>query len=109
VRVGCYEDGKPGEIFITEGGESGSHVAAAIDLCAQATSMALQYGVPLRAFVDHWRGVRTGDVCGIPSADPYLSASSLWDALARWMADKWPEEATRASIAPASETKEGQP
>jgi ribonucleoside-diphosphate reductase alpha chain len=105
VRVGLYDDGKPGEVFVTQAGESGTHVAAALDLGSQAVSLALQYGVPLGTFVDHWRGVRACDVCGIPNADPYLSASSIWDAVAKWFAVRWPEQSAAVSIAPAPESE----
>jgi ribonucleoside-diphosphate reductase alpha chain len=106
ARIGLYDDGRPGELFVTQAGESGSHVAALLDNMAQAVSLSLQYGVPLRTFVEHWRGVRAGDVCGIPSADPYASATSLLDALARWFADRWPAESSAVSIAPP---KDGTP
>jgi ribonucleoside-diphosphate reductase alpha chain len=100
ARVGCYEDGTPGELFVTQAGESGTHVACLWDALGIVTSLALQYGVPVRSIVDHWRGMRAGDVCGTPSADEIASASSALDALAKWFAQKWPEEAARPSLAP---------
>lgn len=99
-RVGCYPDGRPGELFVTQAGESGSHVACLLDSLGVVTSLALQYGVPLRSIVEHFRGMRSGDVCGVPSADDLLSASSFPDALARWFAQRWPEFATGASLPP---------
>jgi len=100
ARVGCYQDGRPGELFLTQSGESGTHVAVLLDGLAQAMSIALQYGVPLRTFVAHWRGTHAGDVCGTPSADELASATSILDALARWFAQRWPEFATGASLPP---------
>jgi len=99
-RVGCYQDGRPGELFITQAGESGSHVACLLDALGIVTSLALQRGVPLRDIVVHFRGMRSGDVCGVPSADEIASATSLPDALARWFAQRWPEFATGASVPP---------
>jgi hypothetical protein len=45
-----YEDGQPGEIFITMSKE-GSTISGLMDSFATAISMALQYGVPLRVLV----------------------------------------------------------
>jgi ribonucleoside-diphosphate reductase alpha chain len=95
ARVGCYEDGTPGELFVTQAGESGTHVACLWDALGIVTSLA-----PVRSIVDHWRGMRAGDVCGTPSADEIASASSALDALAKWFAQKWPEEVARPSLAP---------
>lgn len=108
VRVGLYPDGRPGELFVTQSGESGSHVAVLADGLAQAVSIALQYGVPLRSFVEHWRGTHAGDVCGVPSADSIASATSILDAMARWFVERFPAYATGASLPPpASSAVEG--
>ncbi|HEY3168559.1 MAG TPA: vitamin B12-dependent ribonucleotide reductase, partial [Candidatus Binatia bacterium] len=47
ITAGTYEDGQPGEIFITMSKE-GSTISGLMDSFATAISMALQYGVPLR-------------------------------------------------------------
>lgn len=48
VTLGCYSDGKIGEVFLT----SHSHVGSQADLAARDTailiSMALQHGAPLK-------------------------------------------------------------
>ena len=46
IIAGMYEDGQPGEIFITMSKE-GSTISGLMDSFATAISMALQYGVPL--------------------------------------------------------------
>ena len=46
LTIGFYEDGRPGEIFITTAKE-GSTVSGLMDCFATAVSLALQYGVPL--------------------------------------------------------------
>ncbi|HEX9146257.1 MAG TPA: vitamin B12-dependent ribonucleotide reductase, partial [Candidatus Binatia bacterium] len=51
ITAGMYEDGQPGEIFITMSKE-GSTISGLMDSFATAVSMALQYGVPLRVLVD---------------------------------------------------------
>ena len=100
VRVGLYPDGRPGELFVTQSGESGSHVAVLADGMAQAVSIALQHGAPLRTFVAHWRGTHAGDVCGTPSADTVQSGTSILDAMARWMELRFAEFATGVTVPP---------
>ena len=50
LTVGMYEDGQPGELFITMAKE-GSTVSGLMDSFATAISLALQYGVPLKVLV----------------------------------------------------------
>ena len=47
IIAGMYEDGQPGEIFITMSKE-GSTISGLMDSFATAISIALQYGVPLQ-------------------------------------------------------------
>ena len=47
--VGVYEDGLPGEIFITMA-KQGSTISGLMDSFATVVSLALQYGVPLTCF-----------------------------------------------------------
>ncbi|MCX6635476.1 MAG: vitamin B12-dependent ribonucleotide reductase, partial [Acidobacteria bacterium] len=51
LTVGLYEEGMPGELFITMAKE-GSTISGLMDSFATAISYALQYGVPLKFFVD---------------------------------------------------------
>ena len=46
LTVGVYDDGLPGEIFITMA-KQGSTISGLMDSFATAVSLALQYGVPL--------------------------------------------------------------
>ena len=47
LTVGVYEDGLPGEIFITMA-KQGSTISGLMDAFATVVSLALQHGVPLR-------------------------------------------------------------
>ena len=49
ITVGLYEDGQPGELFITMSKE-GSTIGGLMDTVGTLTSIALQYGVPLRVW-----------------------------------------------------------
>lgn len=50
VTVGEYEDGAPGEIFVTAA-KMGSTLAGLMDAFARSVSYGLQYGVPLKTYV----------------------------------------------------------
>ncbi|HZY11034.1 MAG TPA: vitamin B12-dependent ribonucleotide reductase, partial [Bacteroidota bacterium] len=57
ITAGLYEDGTPGEIFITMSKE-GSTISGLMDAFATSVSMALQYGVPLRVLVEKFSHMR---------------------------------------------------
>ena len=57
ITVGQYENGQPGEIFITLG-KAGSTLSGLADAFATAISFALQHGVELRFLVDKFTHVR---------------------------------------------------
>lgn len=87
ITVGLYEDGSPGEIFITMAKE-GSTISGLMDSFATAVSYALQYGVPLKFFVDKFSHVRFEPSGWTGNAQvPY--AKSIMDYIFRWMAAKW--------------------
>ena len=85
--VGLYEDGSPGEIFITTAKE-GSTVSGLMDCFATAVSLALQYGVPLKVLCDKFSHTRF-EPSGW-SRNPEIGyAKSLTDYIARWLALKF--------------------
>ena len=51
ATVGEYAHGQPGEIFLTVS-KQGSTLAGIMDAFAKSVSYGLQYGVPLRAYVE---------------------------------------------------------
>ncbi|MGA0416748.1 MAG: vitamin B12-dependent ribonucleotide reductase, partial [Ilumatobacteraceae bacterium] len=51
ATVGEYEHGQPGEIFLTVS-KQGSTLAGIMDAFAKSISYGLQYGVPIRAYVE---------------------------------------------------------
>jgi len=87
LTVGLYEDGTPGELFITMAKE-GSTISGLMDSFATAVSYALQYGVPLKFFVDKFSHVRfePSGWTGNPQV-PY--AKSIMDYIFRWLGLKF--------------------
>jgi ribonucleoside-diphosphate reductase alpha chain len=87
LTVGLYEDGTPGELFVTMAKE-GSTISGLMDSFATAISYALQYGVPLKFFVDKFAHVRfePSGWTGNPVV-PY--AKSIMDYIFRWLGAKF--------------------
>jgi ribonucleoside-diphosphate reductase alpha chain len=84
VTVGEYADGRPGELFIRVS-KQGSTLAGIMDAFAIAVSHGLQYGVPLRAFVEALVGMRF-EPAGITDDPEVRIANSLIDYLFRRLA-----------------------
>ena len=84
ATVGEYEDGRPGEIFLRVS-KQGSTLAGVMDAFAMAVSHGLQYGVPLRAYVDAFTGMRF-EPAGLTDDPDIRIATSLIDYLFRRLA-----------------------
>ena len=87
ITVGMYDDGTPGEVFITMS-KQGSIVSGLMDSFATTLSMSLQYGVPLKVLIDKFRYVRF-EPSGFTSNPDIPMAKSIMDYLARWLARKF--------------------
>ena len=83
LTVGLYEDGQPGELFITMAKE-GSTVGGLMDVVGTCVSMALQYGVPLITLVEKFRHARF-EPSGMTSNKNIPFAKSLIDYIFCWM------------------------
>ncbi|HOQ04921.1 MAG TPA: vitamin B12-dependent ribonucleotide reductase [Anaerohalosphaeraceae bacterium] len=83
LTVGLYEDGQPGELFITMAKE-GSTVGGLMDVVGTCVSMALQYGVPLITLVDKFRHARF-EPAGMTSNKNIPFAKSLIDYIFCWL------------------------
>jgi ribonucleoside-diphosphate reductase alpha chain len=110
ITVGMYEDGTPGEVFISMAKE-GSTISGLMDSFATSISYALQYGVPLKFFVDKFSHVRfePSGWTGNPQV-PY--AKSIMDYIFRWLGAKFlgPEYAvSEAGNAPVLRPTEPEP
>ncbi|MGH9445617.1 MAG: vitamin B12-dependent ribonucleotide reductase, partial [Terriglobia bacterium] len=87
LTVGLYDNGMPGEIFITMAKE-GSTVSGLMDSFATAVSLALQYGVPLKILCDKFSHTRF-EPSGWSSNREIGYAKSLMDYIFRWLALKF--------------------
>jgi ribonucleoside-diphosphate reductase alpha chain len=100
VTVGLYEDGKPGELFITMAKE-GSTLSGVMDAFATAVSLTLQYGVPLEFLVNKFSHVRF-EPAGWTNNPQIPYAKSIIDYIFRWLAAKFlpPEEQAAVGVQP---------
>jgi ribonucleoside-diphosphate reductase alpha chain len=85
--VGMYEDGAPGEIFVTMA-KQGSVISGLMDSFATAVSIALQYGVPLRVLCDKFSHVRF-EPAGYSTNPAIGYAKSIVDYIFRWLSLKF--------------------
>jgi ribonucleoside-diphosphate reductase alpha chain len=87
ITVGLYPDGQPGEIFLKMAKE-GSTVSGLMDTIATMTSIALQYGVPLRDLVSKFTHVRF-EPSGFTGNPEVPIAKSIVDYIFRWMGSRF--------------------
>ena len=90
ITVGLYEDGMPGEIFLTMAKE-GSTISGLMDAFATAISLTLQYGVPLEALVEKFSHMRF-EPAGYTKNPEIPIAKSLVDYIFRWLASDLKEK-----------------
>jgi len=114
ITVGMFEDGMPGEVFITMSKE-GSTISGLMDSFATGISIALQYGVPLKVMVDKFSHARY-EPSGFTNNPDIPIAKSISDYIFRWLGLKFlpkeGEEATapvEAISAPKEKKTEGKP
>jgi ribonucleoside-diphosphate reductase alpha chain len=108
ITVGKYEDGSPGEIFITMAKE-GSTISGLMDSFATMTSLALQHGVPLQLLVDKFTHTRF-EPSGFTKNPEIPMTKSIMDYLFKWLAIKFLDRESqqhagvilRDDVAPAS-------
>ena len=82
LTIGLFEDGYPGEMFITMAKE-GSTIGGLMDSVAALTSISLQYGVPLEALVRKFTHQRF-EPSGFTKNPQIRRASSIIDYVFRW-------------------------
>ncbi len=83
ITVGLYEDGRPGELFLTMAKE-GSTIGGIMDAFGTAISMSLQYGVPLEDYVRKFSHMRFEPQGHTKNPDIRI-AKSVIDYIFRWL------------------------
>jgi ribonucleoside-diphosphate reductase alpha chain len=96
ATIGEYDNGQPGEIFLTVS-KQGSTMAGVMDAFAKSVSYGLQYGVPLRAFVEAFTNMRF-EPAGMTDDPDIRFASSIMDYLFRRLAIEYMTYDERAEL-----------
>ena len=96
ATVGEYDDGRPGEIFLTVS-KQGSTLSGIMDAFAKSISYGLQYGVPLRAFVEAFTNMRF-EPAGMTDDPDIRFATSIMDYLFRRLAIEYLSVEERAEL-----------
>jgi ribonucleoside-diphosphate reductase alpha chain len=96
ATIGEYADGRPGEIFLTVS-KQGSTLSGIMDAFAKSISYGLQYGVPLRAFVEAFTNMRF-EPAGMTDDPDIRFVSSIMDYLFRRLALEYLSLEERAEL-----------
>jgi ribonucleoside-diphosphate reductase alpha chain len=96
ATIGEYDDGRPGEIFLTVS-KQGSTLSGIMDAFAKSISYGLQYGVPLRAFVEAFTNMRF-EPAGMTDDPDIRFATSIMDYLFRRLAIEYLSVEERAEL-----------
>ncbi len=107
ANIGEYEDGRPGEMFLTVS-KQGSTLSGIMDAFAKSISYGLQYGVPLRAFVEAFTNMRF-EPAGMTDDPDIRIASSIMDYLFRRLALEYMTYEERAELGIFSRDERIQP
>jgi len=107
ATIGEYADGRPGEIFLTVS-KQGSTLSGIMDAFAKSISYGLQYGVPLRAFVEAFTNMRF-EPAGMTDDPDIRFVSSIMDYLFRRLALEYLTLEERAELGIYSVTERLQP
>jgi ribonucleoside-diphosphate reductase alpha chain len=97
ITVGLYPDRRPGELFITMAKE-GSTVSGLISSFAQAISIGLQHGVPLKLFCEKFAHTRF-EPSGWSGNPDIRHATSVMDYIFRWLHLKFGDSEKQAVLA----------
>jgi len=102
LTTGLYADGQPGEIFLRMAKE-GSTVSGLMDTIATMASIALQYGVPLKALVDKFSHTRF-EPSGFTNNKEIPIAKSVTDYVFRYLGNRYLEKEESTPVEVSDET-----
>ena len=96
VTIGEYNDGRPGEIFLRVS-KQGSTLAGIMDAFSVSVSYGLQYGVPLRHYIEAFTNTRF-EPAGITDDADLRIATSILDYIFRRLAVNYLSYEERAEL-----------
>jgi ribonucleoside-diphosphate reductase alpha chain len=96
ATIGEYESGQPGEVWLTVS-KQGSTLSGIMDALAKSISHGLQYGVPLRAYVEAFTNMKF-EPAGMTDDPDVRFAGSIVDYLFRRLALEYMSYEERAEL-----------
>jgi ribonucleoside-diphosphate reductase alpha chain len=96
ITVGLFEDGIPGELFVTMAKE-GSTLSGMMDAFATSVSLLFQYGVPLTHLVEKFGHMRF-EPAGWTGNPEIGFAKSIVDYVFRWLGYRFLSEKDRVAL-----------
>jgi len=99
MTIGTFEDGTPGELFITMAKE-GSTIGGLMDTVGALTSIALQYGVPMETLTRKFCHQRF-EPSGYTHNPQINHASSIIDYVFRWLDMAFNQKGKEAVLQPS--------
>ncbi len=102
ITVGLFEDGRPGELFISMAKE-GSTLSGMLDAFARSVSLLLQYGAPLSHLVEKFAHMRF-EPSGWTGNPEIGMAKSIVDYVFRWMGLRFLSDDEKAYLGLVRET-----
>ena len=96
LTIGLYEDGSPGEMFLTMAKE-GSTISGLMDTLATSVSISLQHGVPLKHLVEKFAHSRF-EPSGFTGNPDIPMAKSITDYVFRWLGARFLSDEDKGSL-----------
>ena len=105
INVGLYENGSPGELFVTMSKE-GSTLSGLMDAFATSISVGLQYGMPLHDYVRKFSHMRF-EPMGMTENREIPMAQSIVDYIFRWLASQFMGDDEKSELGILTESERG--
>jgi len=93
ICVGLFDDGTPGELFVTLQ-KTGGTISGLLRALCLSVSIGLQYGVPLEKLVEKFSGQRF-EPSGLSANAEIGHATSIVDYVFRWIGNRFLSEAKK--------------
>jgi ribonucleoside-diphosphate reductase alpha chain len=107
ITVGLFDDGTPGELFVTMAKE-GSTLSGMMDAFATSVSLLFQYGVPLSHLVEKFGHMRF-EPAGWTGNPEIGFAKSIVDYVFRWLGYRFLSEQERVALGLIRRTEAADP
>lgn len=106
ITAGMYDDGRLGEVFLTDFGKEGSTMRGMMDAFATMLSVSLQYGLPLEAIGPKFRAMKF-EPSGATETPEIATTTSIIDYIFRWLALRFGDDDLKREMGVVVERRDG--